>query len=55
MFTTVELESLPKDSGVENKGQRSVEATQNDKVFSGFVNNSNEKIESNKIDFNFLF
>lgn len=24
MFTTVEPESLPKDSGVENKGQRSV-------------------------------
>lgn len=55
MFTTVEQESLPKDSGVENKGQRSVETRQNDKVFGGLVNNSNEKIESNKIDFNSLF
>lgn len=43
MFTTVEQESMPKHSGVENKGQRSEETTQNDKVFGGLVNKVIEK------------
>lgn len=43
MFTTVEQERMPKNSRVENKGQRSAETTQNDKVFGGLVNKSIEK------------
>lgn len=46
MFTTVEQESLPKDSGVENKGQRSVKTRQNDKIFGGLVNKGIEKSEN---------
>lgn len=46
MFTTVEQDSLPEDSGVENEGQRSVETRQNDKIFGGLVNKGIEESES---------